>query len=61
VTKEPAKITRVTFDIRGQDSKGRFVLTMTAPISVLSALAAGDTSPELPKQIVYSVKYEGPQ
>ena len=56
---DPSRITRLTLDIRGQDSKGRFILTMTAPLAAMKAMAAGDKSLDLPKQIVYSLNYEG--
>jgi hypothetical protein len=56
---DPAGITRLTFDIRGEDSKGRFRLTMAAPLAAMKAMVAGDSSPDLAKQMVYSLKYEG--
>ena len=55
---DPARISHVTLDISARDSKGPFVLTMTAPLGAFSSFAAGSKAPEVTRQLVYSLKYE---
>ena len=60
VAADPAKITRFTFDLRGEDSVGPFVLTMTMSVEVAKAMTSGAPPPEIGRQVIYDLK-RGPQ
>jgi hypothetical protein len=58
-----AGVTRIAVSLRAQDKGGTFVLTLTVPMSVLQAVAAGQgtlSQPEYARQVVYQMTRIGP-